>query len=134
YRKAVRVSMGAVLTVPYAAAPAWPAELTHLRAAGFGIVALTPRGEVELGELGSARPVPENVALVIGGESTRIEDTALDMTDLRVRIAMAPGVDSLNLAAAAAIALHSLRGSFRGDRLALRVDSRGQAGPAPRAP
>jgi len=109
YRKAIRVSMGAVLAVPYAEMPAWPGELARLQAAGFTIVALTPRGDVELGELGSARPLPERVALVIGSESTGVGDAVLRAADLRVRIAMAPGVDSLNLAAAAAIALHRLR-------------------------
>jgi len=108
YRKAIRVSMGAVLEVPYAEAPAWPAEIARLRAAGFITVALTPRGDVEFGELGSLRPQPERVALVIGGESG-IGAAVLAAVDLRVRIAMAPGVDSLNLAAAAAIALHGLR-------------------------
>jgi tRNA G18 (ribose-2'-O)-methylase SpoU len=115
YRKAIRVSMGAVLAVPYANAPAWPGEIERLRAAGFTTVALTPRGEVELGELGSLRPRPERVALVIGGESG-IGDALLRAADLRVRIAMAPGVDSLNLAAAAAIALHGLDRALTGSR------------------
>jgi tRNA G18 (ribose-2'-O)-methylase SpoU len=111
YRKAIRVSMGAALEVPYAEAPAWPAEIVRLRAAGFTIVALTPRGDVELGALGSLRPLPGRVALVIGGESTGIGAEVLRASDLRVRIEMEPGVDSLNLAAAAAIALHGLRRS-----------------------
>ena len=111
YRKAIRVSMGAALEVPYAEAPAWPAEIVRLRAAGFTIVALTPRGDVELGALGSLRPLPGRVALVIGGESTGIGAEVLRASDLRVRIAMEPGVDSLNLAAAAAIALNGLRRS-----------------------
>jgi tRNA G18 (ribose-2'-O)-methylase SpoU len=111
YRKAIRVSMGAALEVPYAEAPAWPVEIARLRAAGFTIVALTPRGDVELGALGSLRPLPERVALVIGGESTGIGAEVLRASDLRVRIEMEPGVDSLNLAAAAAIALHGLRRS-----------------------
>ncbi len=101
--------MGAVLAVPYAEAPAWPGELARLRAAGFTIVALTPRGDVEFGELRSVRPLPARFTLVVGSESKGIGDAALRAADLRVRIAMAPGVDSLKLAAAAAIALHGLR-------------------------
>jgi tRNA G18 (ribose-2'-O)-methylase SpoU len=64
---------------------------------------------IRLGELASVRPRPERLILVIGSESTGIGDAGLRAADLRVRITMAPGVDSLNLAAAAAIALHGLR-------------------------
>src|SRR3954447_8834137 len=97
YRRSVRVSMGHVLRVPFAVLPdPWPAALDALR--GFAVVALTPRGEVALREL----PVPDRWAVLLGAEGPGLTDAALAAADVRVRIPMASGVDSLNVAAAAA--------------------------------
>src|SRR5262249_30780427 len=67
-----------------------PAEIARLRAAGFTTVALTPRGDVELGELGSLRPRPERIALVIGGEAG-IGDPVLRASGLPGPLPMAAG-------------------------------------------
>jgi len=106
YRKALRVSMGGALELPFAWAPEWPAELGLLRGAGFAVVALTPEGDVELPALAPERYA--RLVLVVGSEAAGVGEPVLRTADARVRIAMAAGVDSLNVAAATAIALHRL--------------------------
>src|SRR5206468_533675 len=70
YRKSIRTSMAATLYVPFASADEWPADLTRLRAAGFTIIALTPRASsASLAEL-AAGPLPTRMALVAGNEGT----------------------------------------------------------------
>ncbi|HEX3706375.1 MAG TPA: RNA methyltransferase [Mycobacteriales bacterium] len=108
YRRAVRVSMGAVFTVPYARAESWPEVLGELRAAGFLVAALTPQpGAVSLGEL----PVPDGsrVAIVVGTEGAGLTQAAVDQCDVAVQIPMSAGIDSLNVATAAGIAFWELR-------------------------
>lgn len=108
YRRCVRVSMGYVLTVPWARADRWPDGLAPLAQAGFTTVALTPHPAAEpLDELAPA--AGERVALLVGSEGPGLTDDALHAADRRVRIPMAEGVDSLNVATAAAIAFHHLR-------------------------
>lgn len=103
YRRAVRVSMGEVLAVPYAYLDDWPAGLETVRAAGFRVLALTPAaGAVDLGGLGFGRE--ERIAVLLGAEGSGLSAAAFEGSDLRVRIPMSAGVDSLNVAAAAAIA------------------------------
>ncbi|MGE3256163.1 TrmH family RNA methyltransferase [Pseudonocardia sp.] len=106
YRRSVRVSMGHVLRVPFAALPGpWPASLHLLRAAGLRIAALTPAaGAVALraADLDAGR-----VALLFGAEGPGLSPEALAAADVRVRIPMADGVDSLNVATAAAVAFHA---------------------------
>jgi tRNA G18 (ribose-2'-O)-methylase SpoU len=105
YRRSVRVSVGHVLDVPYARSRSWPADLSIVRSAGLRLAALTPAGGVALGDLdgGSTR-----WAVIVGSEGEGLSRDALDGADVRVGIPMAPGVDSLNVATAAAIALHHL--------------------------
>jgi len=101
-RRSIRVSMGHVLVVPWARAAAWPGALTDLRAAGFTVAALTPgAGAIPIGTLAA-----ERTALLLGTEGDGLSDPALAAADVRVRIPMAPGVDSLNVAAASAVAFH----------------------------
>jgi tRNA G18 (ribose-2'-O)-methylase SpoU len=112
YRRCVRVSMGYVLTVPWARTGPWPDGLSALARAGFTTVALTPRTTAE--PLGDWSPAAgERVALLVGSEGPGLTDDALDAADRRVRIPMATGVDSLNVATAAAIAFHHLRAARR---------------------
>ena len=105
YRKAIRVSIGTTLTVPWRRLPDWPEGLGALRAAGYTIVALSPRGDAA--EV-SRYSRPAKVALLIGTEGRGLSEAALDAADVRVKIPMAEGVDSLNAATAAAVALHAL--------------------------
>jgi tRNA G18 (ribose-2'-O)-methylase SpoU len=102
YRRSVRVSMGEVFAVPYARADGWPAALDDLRAAGFTVLALTPAPDaVALDTLAFADD--DKVAVLLGTEGPGLSVRAVDRSDLRVRIPMANGVDSLNVAAAAAV-------------------------------
>jgi len=103
YRRAVRVSMGEVFALPYAYLDAWPAGLGVVRDAGFRVLALTPAPDavrLEEVKLGTR----ERVALLLGAEGPGLSAQAMAASDLRVRIPMAAGVDSLNIAAAAAVA------------------------------
>ncbi|MGS0685323.1 TrmH family RNA methyltransferase [Nakamurella sp. GG22] len=104
YRRSVRVSMGTVLGVPFAQLP-WPVEgVNILRDNGFQVVALTPSGEVAIG----AMTWHERVAVLVGAEGPGLTEAAMRAADVRVRIPMANGVDSLNVATAAAIAFAAL--------------------------
>lgn len=129
YRRAVRVSMGHVLSVPFTAigraarAPAgsgngahdarstlfasWPGAISALTASGFTVLAMTPQpGAITLRELD---PVEHpRTAVLVGAEGPGLSAAALQAADLRVRIPMRDGVDSLNVATAAAIAFTHL--------------------------
>ncbi|BDZ50569.1 rRNA methyltransferase [Frondihabitans sucicola] len=108
YRRSVRVSMGTVLQVPWTRLPDWPAGAVILREAGFEIAALALSDDaVDLGEYAAA--APSRVALLLGTEGDGLSHSALDAADTVVTIPMLHGVDSLNVAAAAAVALWALR-------------------------
>jgi tRNA G18 (ribose-2'-O)-methylase SpoU len=111
YRKAIRTSMGAALRVPFARAGAddWPAVLTRVRAAGFTIVALTPRQPSETLEAFAARPRAARLALIVGTEGAGLTPAVEAAADVRVRIPISGDVDSLNLAVATGIVLYELR-------------------------
>ena len=109
YRKAIRTSMGAVLRVPFAIASDWPAALVRIREAGFAIAALTLR-DPATALRAFARERPARVALVAGSEGSGLSAEVEAAADVRVRIPMSDGVDSLNVATAVAIALDELRG------------------------
>ncbi|WP_232661794.1 TrmH family RNA methyltransferase [Pseudonocardia sp. TRM90224] len=107
YRRSVRVSMGHVLRVPFAELPGeWPASLDVLRAAGLRVAALTPAADAV--PIGRAGLDGQRVALLLGAEGPGLTAEALAAADLRVRIPMASGVDSLNVATAAAVAFHAV--------------------------
>lgn len=106
YRKAIRVSMGHALTLPTARAADWGAGLEELRAR-FGLRLVAAATGSESLPLDAVAP-PERVALVVGPEGEGLSAETLRRCDLSVRIPMAAGVDSLNVAVAAAICLHRL--------------------------
>jgi tRNA G18 (ribose-2'-O)-methylase SpoU len=106
YRRSVRVSMGHVLRVPFATLDDWPGGLRTLREEGFRVAALTPRaGAVGLTDAGLRG---ERVAVLLGSEGPGLTEEALAEADLAVRIPMADGVDSLNVATAAAVAFYAI--------------------------
>ena len=107
YRRSVRVSMGHVLRLPFTRVPDAPAAIAELRRLGFEILALTPGAGAE--DIRTVGPGGRRV-LLVGAEGPGLSERALAAADLRVRIAMAAGVDSLNVATAAAVALHHLGG------------------------
>jgi tRNA G18 (ribose-2'-O)-methylase SpoU len=107
YRRAVRVSMGEVFAIPYAKAEAWPEALKTVGAAGFRLLALTP-GDDAVPLQGLSARDRERPALMLGAEGPGLSDAALAASDVRVAIPMRNGVDSLNVATAAAIAFWEL--------------------------
>ncbi len=107
YRRAVRVSMGAVFDLPWARVPGWPGQLDALRERGFVVVALTPDPEaVPLATF--AHDPPQRLALLVGTEGPGLSRSALAASDERVKIPMRGQVDSLNVAAAVAVACYAL--------------------------
>lgn len=104
YRKAIRVSAGAALVVPFARAGSTEELLDALAAADVEAIALSPRGEETVDDLRGARPR----ALLLGTEGPGLPDAVLARTR-RVRIEMAEGMDSLNVAVASGIALNAAR-------------------------
>src|ERR1700729_2087125 len=110
YRRAVKVSMGAVFAIPYARMAGWYDGLAGLRAAGFRLLALTP--DAAAAPIGAA-VAGQRTALLLGTEGDGLSSRWLHEADQGVRIPMHPGalaagVDSLNVVAAAAIACHLL--------------------------
>lgn len=109
YRRSVRVSMGHVLGVPHARAERWPRLLAEAAADGWDVVALAPGAPTLLHELPPAGP-HDRTLVVVGAEGPGLTPEALAAAGVRpVRIAMAPGVDSLNVTTAAGVALAHLR-------------------------
>lgn len=108
YRRAVRVSMGTVFQVPWTRIDPWPWGIDQLREAGFTVAALALREDaVTLDEL--AADPPERLALVLGTEGDGLSRQTVAGADVVVRIPMAHGVDSLNVAAAGAVAFWATR-------------------------
>ena len=104
YRRSVRVSMGHALRVPFAVLPGpWPDALAAL--AGFRLYALTPRDDATALRSVTA---PQRWAVLLGAEGPGLSEAAISAADELVRIPMAPGVDSLNVATAAAVAFAHL--------------------------
>ena len=118
YRRAVRVSAGHALRVPFARLDPWPEGLDRVRSTGFVVCALAPHADGRspvglhqlLGHLDPRWPAATGVALLVGAEGPGLSAAALDAADVVVSIPMAPGVDSLNVATAAAVAFDRLTG------------------------
>ena len=109
YRKTIRVSIGGSLTVPFARLPDWPSDLSRLQNRGYAIIALTPnRGAIDIGEFACSPDLSPRIVLLVGSEGGGLTKQALASADVRVRIPMVSGVDSLNVATAVGIALHRL--------------------------
>jgi tRNA G18 (ribose-2'-O)-methylase SpoU len=107
YRRSVRVSMGHVLRVPFAELSGpWPESLDVLRVAGLRVAALTPA--VDAAPITASGMRGERIALLLGAEGPGLSADALAAADQRVRIPMSAGVDSLNVATAAAVAFHAV--------------------------
>ncbi|OBF94180.1 rRNA methyltransferase [Mycobacterium sp. 852014-52450_SCH5900713] len=106
YRRAVRVSMGHALLVPYARATEWPAELVMLKENGFRLLAMTPDSTACALPEAMAAAHDQRVAVVVGAEGPGLTPATLRLSDVRVRIPMSRGTDSLNVATAAALAFY----------------------------
>lgn len=107
YRRSVRVSMGTVLQVPWTRIPSWPEGLQELKDAGFVVASLAlAEDSITLAELAAENP--SRLAVVFGTEGHGLTDATIAASDRVVRIPMSHGVDSLNVAAAAAVTLYAL--------------------------
>jgi tRNA G18 (ribose-2'-O)-methylase SpoU len=108
YRRSVRVSMGHILALPFAVLSDWPADLARVHDAGYTTVALTPAADaVDLTSI-DPREHPRTVVM-LGAEGPGLTPEAQAAARVRARIPMRNGVDSLGVAAAAAIAFATLR-------------------------
>lgn len=108
YRRSVRVSMGTVFQIPWTRLESWPGDLDVLRAAGFVVAALALAADAVTLDAFSAS-APERLALILGAEGDGLTRAAIQSADVVVRVPMSGGVDSLNVAAASAVALWALR-------------------------
>jgi tRNA G18 (ribose-2'-O)-methylase SpoU len=106
YRRAVRVSMGHALLVPYARAAEWPGDLNTLRQVGFRLLAMTPASDAATLSAAMTTMRGERVAILVGAEGPGLSHAALKASDQRVRVPMSRGTDSLNVATAAALAFY----------------------------
>jgi tRNA G18 (ribose-2'-O)-methylase SpoU len=114
YRRSIKVSMGAVFSLPWARLEDWRGTPEMLAAAGFLTVALSLASDaVELSQLATRITSKTKVAVLLGTEGAGLSQRWTDSAAVRARIPMFAGIDSLNVAAAAAIACYAL--SFRGD-------------------
>lgn len=108
YRRSIRVSMGTVFQIPWARIDSWPADIDVLKEAGFTLAGMTlGEGAITLDEL--AAEDHQHLALVFGTEGDGLSGPADRMLDRRVTIPMMGGVDSLNVAASAAVAFYATR-------------------------
>jgi tRNA G18 (ribose-2'-O)-methylase SpoU len=108
YRRSVRVSMGTVFQVPWSRLESWPGDLELLKEQGFTVAAMELTDDaLDLDEV-AARNIPK-LALVLGTEGAGMSPETLAAVDIAVKIPMRAGVDSLNVAAASAVAFWELR-------------------------
>jgi tRNA G18 (ribose-2'-O)-methylase SpoU len=106
YRRSVRVSMGHVLRVPFAVMTGpWADSLARVKAHGLRLLAMTPS---ETADDLRAIPIPHRWAVLVGAEGPGLSEAAFEAADQLVRIPMSGGVDSLNVATAAAVAFSYL--------------------------
>lgn len=114
YRRSVRVSMGHVLRVPFAhlegGFTTWQRSLQALADASFTLISLTPNPQAV--HLAEAMHGQDKVAMLVGAEGPGLTEHAMKATDIRARIPMSPGTDSLNVATAAAISFYERQRSL----------------------
>lgn len=114
YRRALRVSIGHALHVPWAWANDWPDAIGRVREAGFTVLALTPSPDtVLLSEFADEIHPGEKYAILAGAEGPGLTDAAMSKANLRVRIPMHRAVDSLNVTVAVALSLHAVCANAR---------------------
>jgi tRNA G18 (ribose-2'-O)-methylase SpoU len=112
YRKSVRTSMGHILRVPFGrfGEKDWPRGLDALRERGFVVAAMTPADDaIDIDAFSKTLTSGRRLAILLGSEGPGLSKRAMFAADARVSIPMAQGADSINVAAALAVALHALR-------------------------
>src|SRR5215208_2198362 len=117
YRRAIKVSMGAVFSLPWARLTDWAGTPQLLRGAGFRTVALSLADDAaDLEAVHAEVGADQKIAILLGTEGAGLSARWVRSADLRARIPMSPGVDSLNVSAAAAIACYVLGSDSVGTR------------------
>ncbi len=110
YRRAIKTSMGAVFSLPWARVDDWGSAVPALQASGFTVIALALSGDaVELDAAAAALPADAQVAVLLGTEGAGLSARWVEQADVVAKIPMRAGIDSLNVAAASAIAGYVLR-------------------------
>ena len=110
YRRAIKTSMGAVFSLPWARLDDWAGAVPMLRASGFTVAALSLRDDAVELDAFAARLTPDaRVAVLLGTEGAGLSDRWIEGADAVVTIPMRAGIDSLNVAAASAVAGYVLR-------------------------
>ena len=112
YRKSVRTSMGHILRVPFGrfGEKDWPRGIDALRERGFVVAAMTPADDaIDIDAFATTLAPSRRLAILLGSEGPGLSRRAMFAADARVSIPMARGADSINVAAALAVALHALR-------------------------
>jgi tRNA G18 (ribose-2'-O)-methylase SpoU len=107
YRKSIRTSMGAALSVPFAELPKGLDAIRQLHAAGFSAVAFSSKARQRIQDYVGRTP-PPRIALLFGAEGTGLSAPVREAADLQLRIPIQPSVDSLNVGVAVGIALSHL--------------------------
>jgi tRNA G18 (ribose-2'-O)-methylase SpoU len=113
YRKAVRTSMAATLSVPFVSVRDWPQPLMQMRAAGFTLAAMSLREPSHTLDVFLSQTLGAKIALLLGSEGHGLTPVVEAAADYRIQIPIRPAVDSLNVAVASAIALHRLERVLR---------------------
>lgn len=109
YRRAIKTSMGAVFSLPWARLDDWRTAVPTLQRAGFTVVALALRDDaVDLADFAARVELAQRLAVLLGTEGAGLSTRWIDQADVAVRIPMRAGIDSLNVAAASAIAGYTL--------------------------
>ena len=109
YRRSVKVSMGTVFSLPWARVDDWTTAIPTLQGAGFTVVALALTADAVSLDHYAAGPRPDKLAVVVGTEGDGLSRRWMEQADAVVQIPMEHGVDSLNVAAATAVACWALR-------------------------
>jgi tRNA G18 (ribose-2'-O)-methylase SpoU len=105
YRKAIRVSMGHALRIPFMTLLNWPESLELIHQAGFTSIAMTPSPDAQ--DIRTLGPVAKP-AILVGAEGPGLSPQTIQAAQRKARIAMAPHCDSLNVATALAVGLHAV--------------------------
>ncbi len=110
YRRAIKTSMGAVFALPWARLEDWSSAVATLQAAGFTVAALAlAEDALDLDAFARTLAPDAKVAVLLGTEGAGLSDRWMAQADVVVTIPMRAGIDSLNVAAASAIAGYALR-------------------------
>lgn len=110
YRRSIKVAMGAAFSLPWARLDEWATAVPALRAAGYRTIALAPAADgQDIAAVAAGLATTDRVAILLGTEGAGLSARWIEQADTAAMIPMSAGIDSLNVAAAAAVACYVLR-------------------------